>query len=201
MLKYFFILLLLLSFTSCRIIHNEKNFTLLNHTEINTKLKTDGYYYSVFDRDSIKTRNGGKGIYMFILLKDNVFHYVKNGYGDDCGKIIELDCEIKKSEEMLNSYQNFSNKRKQNKNYDIWNWGKYSTINDTIKIQWFYNKLGEYYLIEEIGVILDSTSFKIVKGIDYGRKTSQKVDKLFEFKFYPIDNLYNGIPLFDKILK
>ncbi len=61
--------------------------------------------------------------------------------------------------------------------------------------------LNHFYLIEELGIILDSTSFKIVKEIDYGKKTSQKVDKLFEFKFYPVDNLYDDVPLFDVILK
>lgn len=181
-------------------IHNKKNFTLMNHTESHIKLKTEGYYYSIFDRDSIKTRNGGKGIYMVVLLKNNAFYNVKNGYGDDCGKIIELDCEIKKSEEMLNSYQNFSKERERNKNYDIWNWGKYSTNNDTIKIQWFYNKFGEYYLSEEIGVILDSTSFKLIKGIDYGEKVSWDMNRIYFFKPYDIKNIYNKVPLFEDII-
>jgi hypothetical protein len=183
----------------CSMIHNKKKFTLLNHQENNIKLKTGGYYYSVFDRDSLRTNNKGKGIYMRILLNNNAFQYFRNGYGDDCGKIVQLDCDINKSEQMLMSYQNNEYKGKRNSNFFIWNWGKYSTTNDTIKMQWFYNKFGEYYLIEEIGVIIDSTSFRLINGIDYGSKTSWEMDRTYYFKPFPVDNMYDEVPAFNEI--
>ncbi|KIX21139.1 hypothetical protein SY27_10275 [Flavobacterium sp. 316] len=187
-------------FINCTTIHNKKQFTLLNHEEKNIKLKTNGYYYSVYNRDSISTKNSGKGIYMKILLNNNTFHNVGNGYGDDCGKIIELDCEIKKSEKMLYEYQKYTEKRKRGKNYDIWDWGKFSTKNDTIKLQWFYNKFGQYYLIEEIGEIIDSTSFKLVRGIDYGEKTSWNMDRVYIFKPFDVEKMYEKTPLFNEII-
>jgi hypothetical protein len=180
-------------------IHNKKHFTLLNHQENNIKLKTNGYYYSVFDRDSIKTRNSGKGIYMRVLLNNNAFHVVGNGFGEYCGKVVKLECEIKKSEEMLNKYQENKPTGKLTSNFFIWNWGKYSTANDSIKLQWFYNKFGEYYLIEEKGVIIDSTSFKLTKATDYGDKTSWEMDRIYTFKPFPVKKMYDKVPAFDEI--
>ena len=180
-------------------IHNKKHFTLLNHQEKNIKLKTVGYYYSVFDRDTLTETTGGKGIYMKVLMNNNVTNHAKNGYGDDCGRIIDLDCEIKKSEEMLDKYQNNEYKGKRNSNFFVWNWGKYSTVNDSIKLQWFYNKFGEYYLIEEKGVIIDSTSFKLTKATDYGDKTSWEMDRIYTFKPFPVEKMYDKVPAFDEI--
>lgn len=200
MVRIFLYLAVFSLMISCRMIHNKKHFTLLNHQEKNIKLKTNGYYYSVFDRDSIKTIKGGKGIYMKVLLNNNTTNNVGNGYGFQCGKIVDLECEFKMSEELLNQYQNYDEyKGKRNSNTFVWDWGKYSTINDTIKLQWFYNKFGEYYLIEEIGVILDSTSFRLIKGIDYGDKTSWEMDRTYIYKPFPVDKMYDKVPEFKEI--
>jgi hypothetical protein len=186
-------------FIGCSMIHNKKHFTLLNYKETNLKIKTDGYYYSVYYRDSIRNGKSGKGIYMRVLLNNNALNIFKNGYGDDCGKVVKLECEIKKSEEMLNKYQEYIPTGKLNSNFFIWNWGKYSTTNDSIKIQWFYNKFGEYYLIEEKGVIIDSTSFRLIKAYDYGDKTSWEMDRIYTFKPFPVEKMYDKVPSFDEI--
>lgn len=201
MVRTIFYTSLFLILIGCRMIHNKKEFTLLNYQEKETKLKTNGYYYCIFDRDSVQTKNGGRGIYMKVLLNDNIIHNFNNGYGNDCGKIVELDCEIKKSEEMLLEYQALNHTRKRNKNYDVWDWGKYSTKGDTIRMQWFYNKFGEYYLVEEVGIVIDSTSFKLLRRIDYGNNTSWKMDKTYIFKAFPVKKIYDKVPLFNEIIK
>ena len=48
-----------------------------------TKLKTNGYYYCIFDRDSVQTKNGGRGIYMKVLLNDNIIHNFNNVFVND----------------------------------------------------------------------------------------------------------------------
>ncbi|CEN42293.1 hypothetical protein [Capnocytophaga cynodegmi] len=63
-------------------------------------------------------------------------------------------------------------------------------------MKWFYNHNGNYYLMEEKGVVLDSTSFNIFYSKDYKSKKEiiYPEPKKYHFKPYPIEKIYDKIP-------
>lgn len=86
--------------------------------------------------------------------------------------------------------------KQSNRNYHIWNWGKYHIQNDTIVVKWFYNHFGDYFLVEEKGIVTDSTTIDFFYFKDYqtNNDTIYKIPKTYNFKGYPIDKIYNKIP-------
>ena len=96
-----------------------------------------------------------KKVYISIcnFFLDNGYTYVvKNGFGDYCGDLIEKECAVKASEYMLDKNINEfleETDKQSNRNYYIWNWGKYHIQNDTIVVKWFYNHFGDYFLVEK----------------------------------------------------
>lgn len=196
MVKKSTIYILLLLFCSCYpfpVVHNINHFDLRNKKKLLSYIKTDGYYYSVYNLNESYSKYRGEAIKMRVLLNNGYQHYVRNGYGDECGNTINLDCDIEMSEYMLDKYQN-SNDRDYLKTYGVWNWGKYEVWNDTIIIKYFYNRFGDYYLVEEKGIVLDSSSFKILQIKDYRTNRVEKLYEFYQFKKYDVENMYNKIP-------
>lgn len=196
--KITYFMLLSLFFYACSIIHNKKHFAFSEQfTE--RKIKTKGYYYQVYDLDAQYTKEKGVFIRMTVFLDNGYVYFVKNGFGDQCGDSITLDCAMKMSEYMLdkniNEFLTDTNKQS-GRNYHIWNWGKYQIVNDTITVKWFYNRFGEYYLAEEKGVVLDSTTIDFFYFKDYKTKEediSQPPER-YIFKPYPVEKMYDKIP-------
>jgi hypothetical protein len=186
---------------SCSLVYNRNKFYLGKEIQIN-QISTKGYYYSIYNRD-INSGYLGKGLRVKVLLNNGFIHNLKNGYGDQCGYNINLDCEIKMSENMLNEYQNSTFKRANEKssNIDLWNWGKYIISNDTIYLQHYYNRFGDYYLLEEQGRVLDSTSFILTKRIDYRTKKTETINEKYVFKKYDIVKMYDKVPKQSKMVQ
>ncbi|MBV7441426.1 hypothetical protein KRX57_08325 [Weeksellaceae bacterium TAE3-ERU29] len=194
MVKYISIVFVFISVVSCfpkRF--NQKYFKLNHNIEIN-QINIDGYYYSIFDYNNSYSKYMGQGIVMRVFLKNGYMYIPKIGYGDQCGDSISLECDIKMSEYMLNRNINefLKNTNEQRRpTASIWNWGKYEIKNDTIFIQWFYNHRGDYYLIEEEGKIIDSTSFKLYRIKDYRTKHEKEIDEFYRFKRYNVSKIYD----------
>lgn len=186
-------------FLSCTKVYNKKHFVLNKKIEVNS-IKTDGYYYHIYDRNNKASKFTGKGIKMKILLKNGYFHDFKNGYGKQCGNNVNLECEIQMSEDIFNKYLNWKSEPDNNSNINLWDWGKFEIKKDSIRIQWFYNKFGDYYLIEEKGVVIDSTTFKLLKVIDYGTKKEYTKDEVYHFKKFDLNKIYKKTPNLNKLL-
>ncbi|MBB6237542.1 hypothetical protein HDC90_002164 [Pedobacter sp. AK013] len=156
-------------------------------------LNSNGYYYSVYDRSNITDSKQGKGIYMKIFLENGFTYTVRNGYGSECGKVVDLSCEISVSERMLTAYLE-SPKSKKINTMDIWNWGKYKIIKDSILIQTYYNHQGDYYLKEEVGERLAPSSFRILQIRDYRTDKVEKVNRIFNFKIFDVHLIQDKVP-------
>lgn len=193
--KVSYIFLIILLINGCTIVNNKNKFILQRNIEI-SQISTDGYYYSIDDRD-IKTGFSGKVLNMRVLLKNGFIKEVPNGYYEQCGRNVSLECEIKMSEKMLDEYQNYNLKNgdKRSSNINLWDWGKYNINNDSVLIQKFYNYLGNYYLIEERGKIIDNFSFILTKKIDYRTKATYVINEMYSFKKYDVSKMYNKYPL------
>lgn len=191
-------ILLLFSFITMSCFAQQSNNNLdLDSSIVTGKIKTNGYYYSVYNLNSPYYDTKGKFLKMRTFLDNNYMYVVMNGIGNQCGDTISLSCAIKMSEYMLdkniNEFLKDTDKQKIAKHH-LWNWGKYTIVNDTITTQWYYNHHGRYFLAEEKGVILDSTTIKIFKIRDNRTKKEENIEETYYFKPYNIEVLYNKIP-------
>ncbi|CEN42290.1 hypothetical protein [Capnocytophaga cynodegmi] len=194
-ITYFVVLPFL--FYACSTIHNKKHFNF-QKSITEKRIKTDGYYYCIHNYDENSTN---KGVYLSlqVFLNNGYTYIVKNGFGNQCGDSITLDCATKMSEYMLDKNINeflVDTNKQSGRNYHIWNWGKYQIVNDTITVKWFYNRFGEYYLAEQKGVVLDSTTINFFYFKDYKSKKEiiYPEPKKYHFKSYPIEKIYDKIP-------
>lgn len=197
MVKYFISISISLLLISCfpkRF--NKKHFVFDYDIAIN-EIMTEGYYFSIYDLNQDYHKYKGQNIRMRVFLRNGYTYFVKNGFGDLCGNVISLECAISKSEYMfdrnLNEFLPNASEIKRNK-VSLWNWGKFDISNDTIKIQWYYNRFGDYFLIEEKGVIIDSVSFRIFSVKDYRSKEEEEKNEVYYFKPYEIQKIYEKIP-------
>lgn len=130
---------------------------------------------------------------MKVFLENGFAYTVRNGYGNQCGKVVDLSCEIAVSEGMLSAYLE-SPKRKRVSTMDIWNWGKYKIVKNRILIQTYYNHQGDYYLKEEVGEWLDPSSFRILEIRDYRTDKVEKVNRTFNFKVFDVHLIQDKVP-------
>ena len=198
MVKIIISVFLFICLCACSVIYNKKSF-VFSDTPNERKLRTNGYYYHVYNLDKEYMRQKGVYINMQLFLDNGYTYVVKNGFGDYCGDLIEKECAVKASEYMLDKNINEfleETDKQSNRNYYIWNWGKYHIQNDTIVVKWFYNSFGDYFLVEEKGIVTDSTTIDFFYFKDYqtNNDTIYKIPKTYNFKVYPIDKIYNKIP-------
>lgn len=202
MAKYCTIFVIMLISVSCLGQRYNKDKYRFNYKININEINVNGYYYSIYELNKDYHKEKGHFIKMRVFLNNGYTYLVKNGFGNECGDTISIDCAIKMSEFMLDKNINYflKNTDKQtNANYHLENWGKYDIKNDTITIQWYYNHHGRYFLAEEKGVIKDSNSFKLIHFKDYQSKKDTISDEFYQFKQYPIKELYHKIP--KKLLK
>jgi hypothetical protein len=83
---------------------------------------------------------------------------------------------------------------KNGRSAQIWNWGRLQITKHDIKIQYFYNDRGSYYLIEEKGKVISANSFKIKSVLDYKTKRSTDVNILYSFEKYNIGDILKHTP-------
>jgi hypothetical protein len=80
----------------------------------------------------------------------------------------------------------FASRPKNGRKSDIWNWGVYKVDNDSILIQYYRNELGDYYLIEQTGVIQNDSTLTILSEREYKSPNSNgyymTLEKIYKFK-------------------
>lgn len=196
MVRKLFAILFSIFLISCSIWHNKKYFTLRENIKID-RIQNKGYYYSIYTNKECIDCDGGKFIHMRVFLNNGYMYYVQNGFGNKCdGNIATIDCSIQKSEKMLNEQMDIflDTSKQRTSNIFLWNWGKYNIRNDIITIQYFYNVFGNYYLIEEKGKVIDSSSIHLFYRKNYRDKRDVLINETYLFKEYNIEKLYDKIP-------
>lgn len=190
------------SFYSCvPIIHNKQKFTLEGESNI-TAIKTKGYYYTL---DYSKEKES-KYIVTRILFKNGLFRQIGSIHSKSNSEYFSKKCFIEQNNTYKNSIMNFDCmlnnynyffKIKTNfisRNAQVWNWGRVEIINNKIKIQYFYNFHGDYYLFEENGEVLNPESFRITSNYDYKTKEKSEVNYTYFFKEHEVDSILENKP-------
>lgn len=196
------ILVIMLINASCIAQRYNKDKYKFNHKISIDQINVNGYYYSIYNLDKDYHKEKGYFIKMRVFLNNGYTYFVKNGFGNQCGDTISIDCAIKMSEFMFkkNTKSLLKNTDRQtNANYHLENWGKYDIKNDTITIQWYYNHHGRYFLAEEKGIVKDFNSFQLISFKDYRTQKDTVSNEFYQFQKYPIKELYDKIP--KKLLK
>lgn len=194
-------------FSSCIRIFNKKQLMPLNDIgDTRRILKKNGFYYSEFI--TLKS-NYNKEVNQRIKDSSSTFSKVgiktKKIYDDgsifDLGQWFGILDELQRNkgnledintlESALNHFQNkvnYINRIKKsnynliNSNSKIWDQGIFRINNDGIKIQTFYNWIGNYYLFEESGILINDTTFVIKNSFDYRTKEAKEANDTFKFK-------------------
>lgn len=176
-------------------IHN-KRFLLKNkETSIDDRIRKDGYY---FYEDKGKAHFGvnvmiffENGFFKdigFISAKDSTLYDVP--YEKICpgmSNANEVTSALRRTECVLDNYSRFFNHHYLNfinKNSLISSWGKYAVDGDSIKIQYFYNYRGNYYLTEKRGSISTDDHISLTSSYYYAAKKRYPIDLKYRFQKY-----------------
>jgi hypothetical protein len=206
--KFTFILILAIGLNSCILIYDSHKLRFpTNDFQLDNKtLKTNGYY---FDLDSVYT-----GIYDFETNRmTNSKYYEKiitpilfynNGYikinGSYSGIMVDDNSGLKRVNTFENCHKNIkysllkhNNTRCKNRKSDVWGWGVFKIDKDSIKIQFYRNVLGDYYLTEYHGLVINDTTIIFKQQIDfkgYQDMDAKSINKLYRFcKFDKPDSI------------
>jgi hypothetical protein len=191
-----------------------RNDLIINEKTDSSKTKSfriDGYYYhkteSLDFLKEIPKQGGGvkkladsefkrKEIEALILYSNGYLYCSDN-------LLISTEIEVNRSTESdlerLNHYDSvliqfehdlknnhFASRPKNGRKSDIWNWGVYKVDNDSILIQYYRNELGDYYLIEQTGVIQNDSTLTILSEREYKSPNSKgyymTLEKIYKFK-------------------
>ena len=74
-----------------------------------------------------------------------------------------------------------------NKKAEIWNQGIFQVSNNEIRIQIFYNSIGNYYLYEKTGKVINDSTFSLSSVKDFQNGKEEKITEIF--KFHEMNNL------------
>lgn len=200
-LKYILFIFIIQLYSCVPMIHNKSRLTIKKSLRI-TEIKTDGYYFAL---DSSQEKDD-KFVDARILFEDGYFRdigrisskYTSEYFTKRCSVNPTNTYQSSKSnlECMLDNYEYFFKVKTNflNRNAQIWNWGRFEIIHGEITIQYFYNYLGDYYLVEEKGSIISSNSFRIKSIFDNKTKKLTNVDVTYLFEPYNVKNILTYKP-------
>lgn len=190
--------LILVVLQSCMpIVHNKSDFRIAKESNTSNKIDTNGYYYTISNNNNLKYR---------ILFNNGLYREIGQINSKINSKYFIQKCviqmndsvssSIKNFECMINNYEYFFNVNTNflNSNAKIWNWGRFKVVDNTLIIQYFYNHFGDYYLMEENGIVLNDKTFRIIKTKDHRTNKVQETDLLYKFKKHEINNLKKFYP-------
>jgi len=205
--KVIAILIIIIVFSACATINNKENL-MLKEIKLNTQipLKINGYYYyenEVIDY-LVKNPNTSGGVTPdykteYNRKTINIMVFYKNGYVYNSDMLLicgEIPNEITDIEQIsqYNTYEKAKREYEQSPNSycygftggkrDIWNWGVFKIENQKIKIQYYRNILGDYFLVEMVGSIINDTTFLISNEKLYGNMYINGYQKEINKKYY-----------------
>lgn len=197
---YILFFLIIIFYSCIPIVHNKSKLIRKENLPI-TALKTEGYYFTV---DQSRDKED-KFIVARLLFENGIFREIgrislndTSAYKKRCPLTLINTYEVSQRmlECMLDNYEYFFKIKTNflNRNSKIWNWGRFEITNGEIKVQYFYNYLGNYYLLEEKGEIINTDSFRIKSIFDNKTKKSTEVNVLYLFKEYNVDEILKYSP-------
>ncbi len=148
--------------SSCKKLCEDDTISIIKKENESSKLRTDGYYYHC-DTD-------GRFIFDFFLYKNGILFRVtavESTFEDYERKILAFD----------NIQRYYRNKKKF--------WGTYVIENDTIRYELYYPGSScamSTWIME--GIILNDSTFHILKSYKPNKSDLQKEDKIYHFKLY-----------------
>jgi len=178
-------------------IHNKDKFIVKVDANIN-ELRTNGYYYTL---DST-SKYGTNSIMARILFKEGYFKELgiinpnldNQYFKKKCSEI--QSNALKNLECMIDNYDYFFKIKTNflNRNSSVWGWGGTQIKGNSIKIQYYYNRFGDYYLIEEEGRIINDHSFIIYSKYDYRNGRKENLNVKYFFKEYFVTKVIDFKP-------
>jgi hypothetical protein len=200
MKKYLTYILILFLLNSCFVVYHKEN--VLNLNERGDKLqslKMKGYYYLEFEKNTypyFKNHYGGfsqdsskpyhqKIIKPIILNKNGTvrtFSYQSGlqenlifDYGQNC-RLNDVN-SIQSAKEHFECVLNNDNDK-----FTVWGKGVFRTDNSGVVIQYYINWIGDYYLQEKKGQILNDSTFVLTELFDYKLNKSDTINELYKFQ-------------------
>ena len=205
--KTILILTISLTLFSCISIRNKNNLFNLNEIGDSIVLKKNGYYYLenyVKTNPYYRNEYGGysrDSTIIFDQIRISTLSLKENGSAMKLGSFSGMQenlaynfgvkCSLQDNNTLESAFEHFEcyiNKLEENNlNFinskaEIWDQGIYKITNDTIKIQIFYNSMGNYNLYEETGFVKNDTTFVLTNVTDYQNGKKHEINKVYKFK-------------------
>ncbi len=195
-------------YTGCITIYNKKKIIEIKESgDKQNQLKKNGYYYRAVDVETFPYYKNSQGVYShdstqpyrqirivpLTLFADG--SAIKHGSFSGFNENLAFDFRIKCGLEDYNSQeaafahfecyvQNIPSQKLNfiNKKAEIWNQGLFQVSNDEIKIQIFYNSMGNYYLHEETGKVINDSTFLLTKAKDFQNGKETQIHQIYKFR-------------------
>ena len=167
-------------------------------------LRKDGYYYMIKEYDtnpyfineyggySKDTANKFKQINIstLALYKDGSAMKLGtfSGMQDNLAFNFNIKCNLDDHNTLESAFEHFEcfikNNQDKGLNFlnakaEIWNQGVYKIIDNEITLQIFYNSMGNYFLYEEKGKILNDSTFVLENARDFQNGKDFRINKVF----------------------
>ena len=222
----FSVFTILLICSSCVSIYNKE--FLISRNEIgitNNEIRLDGYYYRIskikefnhysldknlkYKLDSSKFKEIIKISpiilysdgslkqmpYFTGLQKNNTLDFNELCYLNDDntlkGALNHFECYLRN---MPKEKYNFMNK-----NSEIWGQGIFTSNNKHIKLQIYYNRLGDFYLLEETGKVINDSTFIVEKRKSMRTKKEWIVSEKYHYRKMTQVPKFNSLILGDNV--
>lgn len=166
---------------SCAVIYN-KSKLYLNEKEFNKNVisfRTDGYYYKVKEHEK-----GNFGISPMIFYENGYVVKLESYYS------VSMVRDENEKKKKFNYTLKYIDKRILDNTYHvqikntIWDWGLYSQKKDSLIMQTYINYIGDYYLVNWKGVVLNDTTLLVTTRYDYNPKNrkTEIINELYQFR-------------------
>ncbi len=202
MKKIILYLLILPFLNSCYVVNHKKN--VINLNDSGDKLhpiNTNGYYYQEkekmaypyfknhyggFSQDS--TRQYQQKVIVPLILNKNgtvrTFGY-SNGFQENRVFDYATECGLLDINTFENAKKHFECDIVNDENrLMIWGKGVFKTEDSKILVQYYVNWIGNYYLIEKKGKILNDSTFILTESFDYKLNEKNSINELYKFEYY-----------------
>lgn len=193
-LRFIACALALTTLNSCVRIYNQNHLLAKHELRNSNPLKLTGYYYTARKSDNIIKVEP-------IVLYGNgslQIHPPFSGYPENTTFNYQSACYLKEENSLKNAlkytdcyftFNSITSNHMHGKS-QVWSQGIYKVDkNNNITIQWYQNHLGDYYLEEWQGIVINNSSFVINRTKNYRDNRFILLDEPRVYHFKPINSL------------
>ena len=193
-------ILTLILLNSCYVVKHKKN--VLNEKERGDqtkRIKLGGYYYREFEEETFpfyRNENGGysekksepyqQKLILPIILNSNgtvrTFSE-KSGLKENLAFKFKQNCGLSDTNSIESAIEHFECQlNNDNDRFEVWGKGVFKVNKSDIKIQYYINWIGDYYLREKRGKVLTDSTFILKEKYDYKLDTIYRINELYKFR-------------------